>query len=266
MIANIEYARADGIPLLMDFYPAGNSSKAQPVVVWIHGGGWSAGDKVPCLPESLTHRGYAVACINYRFTQQAAFPAQLHDCKAAVRYLRANAGQYGVDPDCVGAWGHSAGGHLAAMLGTTGCREDLEGEIGTTGVSSRIQAAASFAGPTHLYRMIVARSLSPEAPRSAVLTFVGGTPPQNRKRAEFMSPVAYVDPNAAPFLIVHGDADQLVPVEQARLLHEALEAAGVESRCHIVRGGDHVGWEYDAPIHEMAAAFFDRHLAGGGLR
>lgn len=109
--------------------------------------------------------------------------------------------------------------------------------------------------------MIVAsQSRPPGAPRSAVLTFVGGTPPDNRARAEYMSPITYVDRNAAPCLTVHGDADSLVPVEQACLLHEALKAAGVESQCHIVRGGDHVGWEYGAPIHEMAAAFFDRHL------
>lgn len=261
MIADIEYAKVDGIPLLTDFYPARDGGSTQPVVVWVHGGGWCAGDKVPCLPESLTHRGYAVACINYRFTQQAPFPAQLHDCKAAVRYLRAYAARYHIDPDRIGAWGHSAGGHLAALLGVTGHRADLEGDVGVTGVSSRIQAAANFSGPTDLYRTIVAsQSLPPEAPRSAVLTFVGGTPPANRARADYMSPVTYVDRHACPFLTVHGDADHLVPVEHARVLHEALRAAGVESHCHIVPGGGHVGWEYDAPIHEMAAKFFDRHL------
>jgi acetyl esterase/lipase len=264
MIAEIEYARVGGISLRMDLYPARNGGQIQPVVLWIHGGGWCQGDKVPCLAESLTHRGYAVASINHRFTQQAPWPAQLHDCKAAVRYLRAHAAKYQLDPQRIGAWGHSAGGHLAALLGVTGCRSDLEGDVGITGISSRIQAACNFSGPTDLYRTIVAsQSLPPEAPRSAVLGFVGGSPPDNRGRAEAMSPVTYVDANAAPFLTVHGDADHLVPFEQASVLHEALQAAGVETHLHRVPGGGHVGWEYDVPIHEMAATFFDRHLTTG---
>ncbi len=261
MIADIEYARVDDIPLRMDLYPAEGGSRSQPVIVWIHGGGWCAGDKVPCLPQSLTRCGYAVACINYRLTQQAPFPAQIHDCKAAVRYLRASAGQYDLDADHIGAWGHSAGGHLAALLGVTPDHDELEGGVGVTGASSRIQAAANFSGPTDLYRMILAsQDLPPEAPRSAVLGFVGETPPANRARAELMSPLTHVDDKACPILTVHGDADHLVPVQQACLLHEALRAAGVESHCHIVPGGGHVGWEYETPIHEMTAAFFDRHL------
>ena len=128
-------------------------------------------------------------------------------------------------------------------------------------MSSQIQAAANFSGPTDLYLTIDrSRSLPDDAPRSAVLKYVGGEPPENRSRAESMSPVTYVDRNACPFLTVHGDADELVPVEHATRLHEALLAAGVASQCHVVKGGGHVGWEYDAPIHDMAAKFFDRHL------
>src|SRR5687768_12543691 len=133
------------------FIPAGaTADKPLPLVVWIHGGGWRQGDKARCLALPLLAHGYAVASINYRLSGEAQFPAQIHDCKAAIRWLRANAKEHGIDADRIGVWGSSAGGHLVALLGTSGDVKELEGELGNAGVSSRVQAVCDFFGPAEL--------------------------------------------------------------------------------------------------------------------
>jgi acetyl esterase/lipase len=261
MIEDIEYARVNDISLLLDLYPARSAHGPQPAVIWIHGGGWNAGDKRPCLPESLTHHGYAVACINYRLRDQAPFPAQLHDCKAAVRFLRAHAQQYGLDAERIGAAGHSAGGHLAALLGTTADMSELDGDVGRLSASARVQAVCTMAGPSDLIRMALAKGpSSAKSADSATAKLVGGPVLDKKDKARYASPTTYVSSQAAPFLIIHGDRDQLVPCEQAQVLHDALVAAGVKSILHRVAGGDHVGWEYDDEIHALMRRFFDEHL------
>jgi acetyl esterase/lipase len=124
---DIEYARPDGTPLLLDLYVPKDARNPLPLVVWIHGGAWRAGSKDRCPAIRVTKRGYVVASVNYRLSQQAIFPAQIEDCKAAIRWLRANAAKYHVDSERIGVWGSSAGGHLVALLGTSGNVEDLEG-------------------------------------------------------------------------------------------------------------------------------------------
>ena len=260
---DVAYARIDGQPLLLDVYLPDKADRPLPVIVWIHGGGWRSGSKERCPAVPLAAEGYAVVSINYRLSEQAAFPAQIHDCKAAVRWVRARAKEFGFDPDRIGAWGGSAGGHLAALLGTSGGVEELEGEVGeAAGFSSRVQAVCDFCGPTHL--SIEGLKDLPEAGEGktpeAVRLLLGGSISDHLDKARLASPAAHVTPDDPPFLIVHGDADAVVPVKQSRILATELAKAGVEVTLHIVPGGGHgIG----GPERFMLVkAFFDKHLKG----
>jgi acetyl esterase/lipase len=260
---NLTYAVVDGSPLLLDIYLPKNAKAPVPLIIWIHGGGWKNGSKENCLPVRLgfTERGYAVASINYRLTGTAPFPAQIEDCKAAVRWLRAHAGQYGLNPEHFGVWGSSAGGHLVALLGTSGDVSSFDtGE--NSNVSSRVQAVCDFYGPSDFKTMGTApgfeRHGRADSPESALL---GGTPDKKPETAAAASPVTYATPDDPPFLIVHGDQDRTVPLDQSRRMDAALRAAGVETELIVIPGSGHGGPAFSAPeMTEKAAAFFDRHL------
>ncbi|HAA77855.1 TPA: lipase, partial [Candidatus Latescibacteria bacterium] len=139
---DLVYATVDGKDLKLDVYWHPDATKPMPLVVWVHGGAWRKGSKKNPRAKGLLDKRYAVASVQYRLSQEAIFPAQIHDCKAAIRWLRSNAAKYKVDPDRFGVWGVSAGGHLVALLGTSGDVEELEGDLGVTGVSSRVQAVS----------------------------------------------------------------------------------------------------------------------------
>jgi len=258
---DIEYARVDGKPLRLDVYVPEAADGPLPVIVWIHGGGWQAGSKERCPALPLSARGYAVVSINYRLTGEAPFPAQIHDCKAAIRWVRAHAKEYGFDPDRVGAWGSSAGGHLVALLGTSGGVRELEGDVGgNLDRSSRVQAVCDCCGPAS-FREEDFPGLSDKAAGDgpqAVQKLLGGPLRENRAKARMASPVEHVTKDDPPFLIVHGDKDPLVPLRQSTILAAALKKAGVEVTLHVVPGGGHgvLGPE----TLKMAAEFFDRHL------
>ena len=157
---DIEYARTPEEPLLLDLYrPEMSTMQPKPLVVWIHGGAWRAGSKTnPGEAVRFVDEGYVVASIGYRLSRTARFPAQAHDVKAAIRWLRANAQRYEINPDKIGVWGASAGGHLVALLGTSGDVAELEGNLGNPGVSSRVQAVVDYFGPTNFLRMDAAGS------------------------------------------------------------------------------------------------------------
>ncbi|MFB3079705.1 MAG: alpha/beta hydrolase fold domain-containing protein [Lysobacterales bacterium] len=147
---DIEYARIDTISLKLDVYLPKNATPPYPVIVWIHGGGWLAGSKENARAAFMVNFGYAVVSINYRFSPQAIFPAQIYDCKAAVRWIRANANQYNFDPERLGAWGLSAGAHLVSLLGTAADVDSLEGDVGSNSqFSSRVQAVCDWYGPSN---------------------------------------------------------------------------------------------------------------------
>jgi acetyl esterase/lipase len=141
-LRNVEYARVDGNrPLYLDLYLPEKPAAPTPLVVWIHGGGWVGGSKNNCPPLSMVSKGFAAASVEYRFADVAPFPAQIHDCKGAIRFLRANAAKYNLDPNRIGAWGASAGGHLVALLGTGVAVKELDGNVGgNLEYSSRVQA------------------------------------------------------------------------------------------------------------------------------
>jgi acetyl esterase/lipase len=222
-----------------------------------------AGSKDGCPAVWLTGRGYAVASINYRYSQQAVFPAQIEDCKAAIRWLRANAAKYHIDPDRVGVWGASAGGHLVALLGTAGAAKDLEGKGGNADQSSRVQCVVDWFGPTDLVKI----DRQPEKADTAVAKLIGGPLKDNREKAKKASPMTYVDKNSAPFLIMHGDKDNVVPLDQSEILADALKKAGVEVKLQVIKNNGHGGPGFSTPeSRKMIEEFFDKHLKGPSSR
>jgi acetyl esterase/lipase len=267
ILQDIEYAAVGERKLLLDLHLP-QSDAAPPVIVFIHGGGWQTGDKVSSFHgEPLVEHGYAVASVGYRLSGEARWPAQIHDCKAAVRFLRANAERWGADASRMGAWGVSAGGHLAALLGVTGRSRQFEGDLGEhTDTSSEIQAVCSFFGPMDIAGTVVQRS--PDwmtAADSSVGKLIGGAPREHKDKLEDASPVQRVSSDSPPFLLLHGDSDQLVPPNQSEVMHDALRKAGVESERIIIQKMGH-GWsgmgEQARPsrIFEPVKRFFDRHL------
>jgi acetyl esterase/lipase len=238
-----------------------NKSEHLPLIILIHGGAFRAGSKEDGVPLDKLAEGYALASINYRLSQHALFPAQIEDCKAAVRWLRAHADRFGLDPQRFAAWGPSAGGHLAAMLGTTGHVDDFD--VGENLVfSSRVQAVVDYFGPTDFLQMDAHRlpdGMVHDAPDSPESQLVGGPIQQHRDEVARANPITYVRSDAPPFLIVHGELDPLVPHHQSELLAAALEKAGVEMSFHTVKGGGH-GDFTDPSVPEMTRAFLARHL------
>ncbi len=243
IIRDIEYARAGDVSLQLDLYLPGRPGP-NPLIVWIHGGAFFGGDKARIfwtpLP-GLTERGYAVASINYRLSNQATFPALVQDGKAAIRWLRANAAKYGIKADRIIVGGESAGGYLSAMLGTTGDVAALEDTtMGNPKESSRVQGVVDFFGPTDFLQMDAGAPRScekpmvhnaPESPESRLLGCNLVTCPEKVKAA---NPITYVSKDDPLFLIMHGMGDCLVAPNQSRLLYDALKAAGVRADFHLL--------------------------------
>ncbi|MCX7050183.1 MAG: alpha/beta hydrolase [Candidatus Sumerlaeota bacterium] len=260
-IKDVVYANPGDKPQTLDLYFAEkNESQAPlPLVVWIHGGGWWGGNKNGCPAVFLAQRGYVVASINYRLSQDAIFPAQIEDCKAAIRYLRANAAKYQIDPNRIGVWGGSAGGHLVALLGTSGDVKELEGKEGDLTVSSRVQAVCDWFGPTDMTGMTTLTLKAPDGKQvSPVERLLGGTPEEKKEKAAQVNPITWVTKDDPPFLIMHGTKDPLVPLKQSEMLQEALKKAGVDSTLEIIPGAGHgfAGPKYQ----QMVMDFFDRTL------
>jgi acetyl esterase/lipase len=260
---NIAYATVGGKSLLLDLYVPESEGGPMPLVIWIHGGSWRAGTKAACLALPLTERGYAVASIEYRLSGVATWPAQIYDCKAAIRFLRAHAGEYNIDPDRIGVWGNSAGGHLAAFLGVSGDMKEFEGNEGNPDHSSRVQAVCDWCGPTDLPLIVeqLAAADLPAAPKRAVSDLLGGPLTEYLDRAREASPVNWVTPDDAAFLIVHGDRDRLVPLSQSEALYNALRDNGVESRLLVLPGAGHAQRGLNHPkVTKAVEDFFDRTL------
>ncbi|PYJ75570.1 MAG: hypothetical protein DME69_14775 [Verrucomicrobia bacterium] len=225
-LRDLVYERVNGAVLTLDLYCPEKVSGSLPVIVWIHTGGWSKGRKERCPAVALVQDGYAVASIDYRLTSTAPFPAQIEDCKAAVRWLRANASTYHLDPDHIGVWGHSAGGHLAALLGTSGGVRELEGTGDNMSYSSRVQAVCDVAGPSDLVRLYQEASQSRGDKSGKVMydvaALVGGSAEKNITTATAASPIHYVSKDDPPFLIIHGENDATIPVTHRQVSQEGL--------------------------------------------
>lgn len=274
VIRDVEYGKGGGVSLKLDIIrPTTQPKDPMPVVVFIHGGGWSAGDKEGGIQHltPLARKGYFTATINYRLTGIAPFPAQIEDCKCAIRWMRAHAKQYNADPRRIGVWGGSAGGHLVALLGTSAGVRELEGTGGWPGYSSRVQAVCDWFGPTDfLYwaeevtkKGIDIAKLENEVAGGAISKLFGGPFSSKQDLARQASPITYVSKDDPPFLIMHGDQDNLVPPSQSQVFHDALKKAGVDSTLKILEGAGHgFGPKYEAG--KTVLEFFDKHLRKAG--
>jgi len=260
---DVTYATVGGVKLKLDIYqPRTQDRRLRRIAVHIHGGAWKGGDKEAArafMPE-LIRAGYIGFAVNYRLSGDAKFPAQIHDCKAAIRWIRKHAKDYNGDPSRIAVFGTSAGGHLAALLGTSGGVEELEGGIGETDVSSDVQVVCDWFGPTNL--VTVHAGLRDE--RNPVVELLGAPISETRKLAALASPLTHVDSSDPPFLIIHGAEDSTVPVEQSRTFYQALNNAGVTAKYIEVPGGKHGGF-YDTDPDERQLVgemieFFDKHL------
>ena len=248
----------------LDLYLPLQADKKLPLVVWIHGGGWRQGSKDSGGPAlDLVSHGFIVASINYRLSNHAIFPAQIHDCKAAIRWLRAHADEYKIDAEHIGVWGSSAGGHLVALLGTSGDVVELEGDLGHIDQSSRVQAVCDWFGPTDLLLMNKQSgdggTMNHDAIGSPESLLLGGPLQQVPEKAKLASPLSYVTPDDPAFLIVHGDKDPLVAWQQSQLLADALKASKCDVLFTIVPGAGHGGFS-DPQIKLDCMRFFVQSL------
>ncbi len=260
----------------LDLYlPADRPREPRPLIVWIHGGGWRGGDKKSGPFNEAVRKGFAVASVNYRLSQEAIFPAQEDDCVAAIDWLVKNSSKYNFDGKRIGLWGASAGGHLVALVGlklatsangsTSGSlldKPDRPSSNVSSGASSRaaspVKAVCDWYGPTDLPRYMRSRDAGAEG-LATIDQFLGG--PNRFALAAKASPVNYVSKNAPPFLILHGKNDLLVPLSQSAALQKRLQELGIECELNVVNGGQGPGFGRKQVLDSIG--FFERHLKGG---
>lgn len=258
------YAGTDNPRQKLDLYLPKNRSgnKPLPVVAFIHGGGWRNGDKASGrgqVAPFVSSGDYAGVSIGYRLSAEAQFPEQIYDCKAAIRWIRANAQKYGFDPERIGVFGRSAGAHLASLLGTSGGVKELEGTLGShAAVSSRVACVVNYFGPQNLATMSGPRR---SGGAGAVAALLGGNSQQMAAAAKAASPITYISRDDPPSLHIHGTQDPTVPYGQATEMDAALKKAGVPSLLVEVTGGGH-GFGPSTEIDQRVKKFFDMHLRG----
>ncbi len=259
---DVVYGTGGGEPLKLDLYAPRDIPGLAPAIVVIHGGGWVGGSKDEYRPlaQAFAQQGYVAVTVSYRLAPKHKFPAPIEDAKCAVRWLRANAARCQLDPERVGAVGISAGAHLALLLGLTEPADGLEGQGGNPGQSSRVQVVVNCMGPTDLARP----GWLPTTDK-VIADLMGGSRETIPAAYRAASPVSYVRRGAPPVLTIHGTTDLIVPYEQARLLHAALDRVGATSRLEPLPGKGH-GENWNLEDLQRAAGvmiqFTDQHLKG----
>jgi acetyl esterase/lipase len=258
---DLEYARVGDHSLKLDLHrPALTEA---PLVVYVHGGAWRSGSKANVPVADLIAHGFAIASVDYRLSTEARFPAQVHDIKAAIRFLRAKAGLLHLRTEKIAIIGSSAGGHLAALTGVTNGVKELEGTVGDhLDQSSDVQGIVSFYGASNL-QSILAQStehgLKVRVP--ALQLLLGGQPAEKPELAKLASPVAHLDREDPPLLLIHGDADPQMPPEQSQELAKGYEALHLPVRLITLPGSQHGGDEfYDEERTAIVAKFLDKVL------
>ena len=264
----VQYCSRDGVALLMDIYkPDRPQQETSPAVLYLHAGIWALGNRNtvggPVEFEELVSRGYVVATMDYSLAPSHLFPAQIEDAKCAVRYLRSHADDHGIDPDKIAAWGASAGGHLAALLGVAGPEAGFD-RGDHADVSSDVQAVVDMFGPTNL-----------EAPdyvenaETASREVFGAAGPGAADTLRSASPVTHVTQGDAPFLIIHGARDEVVPLDQSQALAARLQAAGIPVTLVVVENAEHGLAPSGGPprpsmeeVDRMIGDFLDEALRG----
>ncbi|OYV03349.1 MAG: carboxylesterase, partial [Verrucomicrobiales bacterium VVV1] len=268
VLRDLAYADTDNPRQKLDLYlpKARKPGTPLPIIVFIHGGGWQGGDKASGqgnLSRFIQSGDYAGISIGYRLTNEAQWPAQIHDCKAAIRWIKAHAKEHGLDPGKIAVWGTSAGGHLVSMLGTSGDVKELEGTLGKNlDQDSKVTCVLNFFGPEDFLTMVkqpstIDRTKGNDYPEAKLL---GGPVSEREAVAKEASPVTHVSKGDAPFFTAHGTKDPLVPFAQAEELHAALQKAGVPSLLQEMTNGGH---GFKSPVlDERIKQFLDLHLRG----
>jgi acetyl esterase/lipase len=258
---DVLYAKPGDSELKLDAARPAEGDGLVPALLVIHGGAWRAGNKADLRPllAQCAQRGYLAVSPQYRLCPKDPFPAQVHDVKAAVRWIKSNAKKYRADPERVGALGFSAGGHLALMLALTGPSDGLEGDVSPGAPDSRVKAVVNYFGPSDL----AAKDI-PEICKPWVKDLLGGSPQDKPEAAAKASPLTFVSKDDAPVLTFQGTRDPLVPYNQGIKLADAMNSAGVPGRLELIIGAQHgwVGAELDRTIEETFR-FLDRYLKPG---
>jgi acetyl esterase/lipase len=255
VVRDLEYAQPKGISLKLDLYrPSAKPSAPMPLVIWVHGGGWSKGSKANCPAAWLAAKGYAVASLDFRLLPDHPWPAQIEDPIAALRWLRKESGKYGYDAERSAAMGGSSGGHVVALWGTL-----------TLPPEDKVKAVVDWYGPTDLLTMppnvLSEKRTRAELAKANGALLLGGIVMDQPEKAKAVSALHQVTKDDVPFLIMHGAADTSVPVDQSERLHAALKAAGVESTLKLLSGAGHGGKEFDsAESRALIQGFLDKHL------
>ena len=243
-----------------------NSDKPLPVVALIHGGGWMNGDRLGYGAAAIQFArtgDYAAVGVGYRLTKEAHWPAQVYDCKAAIRWIRAHAKEFNLDPDKIAVMGSSAGGHLSSLLGTSGEVKELEGDLGpNTSFNSRVQCVVNLCGPQDFTKALMFdKEKKPMLDDAAVKGLLGGNYEEKHAEAVAASPVTYVSKDDPPFITLHGNADQRVAFLHAETIHAALKKAGVPSLLVPIDGGGHSSVNHPEVI-ARAKLFIGKTLRG----
>jgi len=267
---DVTYGQIEGERLLLDLYlPKDGKLSSRPAVVAIHGGGWQGGEKagIAWIAEMLVRRGYVVVAVEYRLAPRWTYPAQLDDVQLAMRWLRKHAGEFRIDPQRIGAIGDSAGGHLSALLGVRETRDDSDPNL--KGFSSKVQCVVDIYGPADLalprYLKQITSPDERELLRDVLFAFIGKPYDENPELWDDASPIFHVSPDDAPFFIIHGSDDMIVPLEQSTSLTKELRKAGVEVELVIIEGMGH-GPQDEEKREEFVQAlgkaidFLDKHL------
>ncbi|MBN1236986.1 MAG: alpha/beta hydrolase [Gammaproteobacteria bacterium] len=267
--ADVTYATVGQQPLKLDLYLPDAVGAASPettaypppLVVWLHGGAWRFGSKAN-PPLRFLEAGFALASVDFRPSTDAPFPAMLHDVKAAIRFLRANAGRYGYAPGPMAVAGASSGGHLAALAAVTNGDAALEGGVGDhAGVSSAVQAAVVYFGASNLTTILdQSTPFGLDVRRPALELLLGAAPDAAADVARLASPVFHVDAEDPPMYLLHGDQDLQMPINQAHELHGAYKAAGLDAALDVVHGAGHGGDAFYDDQHWAPTAEFLRRV------
>jgi acetyl esterase/lipase len=261
-IHDIPYAKVDAVTLALDLHLPKGKARA-PLIVWVHGGAWRSGSKKDMPLGKLVEDGYAVASVDYRLSTQAKFPAQIHDLKAAIRFFRGQGSKWQLPTGKILIAGDSAGGHLAALVGVSNGHKELEGEVGNDRAqNSDVQGIISFYGGANLTTILkqsTPHGLSVRVPALDLL--LGGQPEDVPGLARLASPVFHVDKRDPPLLLLHGDQDAQMPVNQALELFSAYKKAKASAQLEIVPGAGHGGpMFYDDERLSIVRKFLKRHF------
>jgi acetyl esterase/lipase len=231
---NVEYCQGGGHPLHMDIYRPKSNGKTRPAVLWIHGGGWRSGGKDDNhMAVVMAKSGFIAVTLEYRLSPESKFPSAVEDCECAVRYLRANAAKYSIDPRHIAVGGESSGGHLAMLAAMAGAQAKLEGQGGWNGISSRVQAVISYFGPADL------TAPHPTAVDTILESFLGTTFSKDPQLFKNASPVSWVASGSPPLLLIHGDDDMLVPLSQSQEMLELYHKVKSSAELIVVKGAGH---------------------------